>query len=100
MKTNEENFWCLCLEKFSKDLTKQQLNTWIKPLEFKIQGKKAQVVAPNQFVLQWVKEKFSKQIQTLIKNHLNNIALEYVVNSKTKAKNKTPNDIKTKLYIN
>ena len=63
----------LCLEKFSKDLTKQQLNTWIKPLEFKIQGKKAQVIAPNQFVLQWVKEKFSKQIQTLIKDHLDNI---------------------------
>ena len=97
MKTNEENFWRLCLEKFSKDLTKQQLNTWIKPLEFKIQGKKAQVVAPNQFVLQWVKEKFSKQIQILIENHLDNITLEYVVNSKTKAKNKTPSDIKTKL---
>ena len=97
MKTNEENFWCLCLEKFSKDLTKQQLNTWIKPLEFKIQGKKAQVVAPNQFVLQWVKEKFSKQIQALIESHLDNIALEYIVNSKTKTKNKIPNNIKTKL---
>ena len=97
MKTNKENFWHLCLEKFSKDLTKQQLNTWIKPLEFKIQGKKAQIIAPNQFVLQWVKEKFSKQIQTLIENHLNNIALEYIVNSKIKAKNKIPSDIKTKL---
>jgi len=97
LKTNEENFWCLCLEKFSKDLTKQQLNTWIKPLEFKIQGKKAQVVAPNQFVLQWVKEKFSKQIQALIESHLDNIALEYIVNSKTKTTNKIPNNIKTKL---
>ena len=62
MKANEEIFWSICLDKFSKDLTVQQLNTWIKPLEFKIQDKKAQVIAPNLFVLQWVREKFSNQI--------------------------------------
>ena len=84
MIKNEENFWPLCLERFSKDLTKQQLNTWIKPLEFKIQGKKAQIIAPNQFILQWVKEKFANQIQTLTKEHLHNVVVEYVVNSKTK----------------
>ena len=53
MTTKEEKFWQLCLEGFSKDLTKQQLNTWIKPLEFEIQGKKTQIIAPNQFILQW-----------------------------------------------
>jgi len=67
LTTKEEKFWQLCLEGFSKDLTKQQLNTWIKPLEFKIQGKKTQIIAPNQFILQWVKEKFATQIQILAK---------------------------------
>ena len=86
MKKTAENFWPLCLEKFSKELTKQQLNTWIKPLEFKIQGAKAQIIAPNQFILQWVKEKFSSQIQTLLKEHLHNVTVEYIVNIKNKEK--------------
>ena len=97
MKTNEEIFWSICLDKFSKDLTVQQLNTWIKPLKFKIQDKKAQIVAPNLFVLQWVREKFSNQIKGLIKEHLNSLEVVYIVKNKVKEKNKTPSEIKTKL---
>ena len=94
---SEENFWPLCVEKFSKDLTKQQLNTWIKPLEFKIQGGKAQIIAPNQFILQWVKEKFAHQIQNLTIEHLNNVVVEYVVNAKSKVKTKIPSEMGSKL---
>ena len=97
MKINEKNLWPLCIESFSKDLTKQQLNTWIKPLEFKIHAKKAQIIAPNQFVLQWVKEKFADQIQTFLKKHLKNTTIEYTVNKKTKEKNKTNSHITSKL---
>ena len=97
MKANKENFWAICLEKFSKDLTKQQLTTWIKPLEFKIEGKKAQLIAPNQFVLQWVKEKFSNQIQTLMEELLKGTTIEYIVKNKTREKHKIPENIKTKL---
>ena len=97
MKTNKENFWSICLENFSKDLTKQQLTTWIKPLEFKIEGKKAKIIAPNQFILQWVKEKFSYQIQMLIEEHIKGTTIEYVVKNKTQERNKIPENIKTKL---
>ncbi len=97
MKINEENFWPRCLENFSKVLTKQQFNTWIKPLEFKIQGAKAQVSAPNQFVLQWVKEKFSNEIEALRNKHLDNINVEYVVNSKTRQKKQSSSEITTTL---
>ena len=97
MKINEKNLWPLCIESFSKDLTKQQLNTWIKPLEFKIHAKKAQIIAPNQFVLQWVKEKFADQIQDFLKKHLKNTIIEYTVNKKIKEKNKTNSHITSKL---
>ena len=97
MKTNKENFWPICLEKFSKDLTKQQLTTWIKPLEFKIEGKKALIIAPNQFILQWVKEKFSNQIQRLMEEHIKGTTIEYIVKNKAREKHKIPEDIKTKL---
>ena len=84
MKKNNENFWALCEEKLSKELTKQQFTTWISPLEFKIDGGKAQIIAPNQFVLQWVKEKFSEKIQDLSNEHLVNLNLEYIVVKKIK----------------
>ena len=97
MKTNDETFWLLCVDIFSKELTKQQFSTWIKPLDFKIQGKKAQILAPNQFVLQWVKDKFSSQIQGLVKEHLKNIDIEYSVVKKINDKSKNISDISSKL---
>jgi chromosomal replication initiator protein len=97
LKTTDKTFWPLCVDKFSKELTKQQLNTWIKPLDFKIQGDKAQIIAPNQFVLQWVKEKFTKQIKILVKEHLNDIDLEYIVVKKINDKSKNASDISSKL---
>ena len=97
MKKNEENFWPLCVDEFSKELTKQQLTTWISPLKFKIEGGKAQIIAPNQFILQWVKEKFANKIQNLIKEKLSNVKLEYIVVKKNKISSSDPSDIKLKL---
>ena len=97
MKNPNDTFWPLCVDKFSSELTKQQLTTWIKPLNFKVQGKKAQIIAPNQFVLQWVKEKFSKQIETLATKHLKDINLEYIVIKKINEKSKNSVDITSKL---
>jgi chromosomal replication initiator protein len=97
LKNPNDTFWPLCVDKFSSELTKQQLTTWIKPLNFKVQGKKAQIIAPNQFVLQWVKEKFSKQIEMLATKHLKNINLEYIVIKKMNEKSKNSSDITSKL---
>ena len=97
MKKNEENFWPLCVDEFSKELTKQQLTTWISPLEFKIEGEKAQIIAPNQFILQWVKEKFANKIQSLVKKKLSNVKLEYIVVKKNKTSSNDPSKIKLRL---
>ena len=97
MKKDHENFWHLCEEKFSKELTKQQLTTWIKPLEFKIESGKAQIIAPNHFILQWVKEKFLTKIEALNAEHLNNIPLEYIVIKRSTEKIKEKSSIKSKL---
>ena len=97
MKINEKNFWSHCIESFSKDLTKQQLNTWIIPLEFKINGKKAQIIAPNQFVLQWVKEKFALRIEKLLSENLKDISLKYVVDKKNKKGIKSTPHVASKL---
>lgn len=64
-----KNFWSLCLEKLKQQLTEQQFNTWIKPLSVEIQEEEIRINAPNRFVLQWVKDKFSQQITELAAEH-------------------------------
>ena len=61
-------FWesCLCL--FQEELPEQQFNTWIKPL--RVEGESSalheglQVIAPNSFVLRWVKDRYTKRIES------------------------------------
>jgi chromosomal replication initiator protein len=84
---NETEFWELCLDKFSKRLTNQQINTWIKPLTIKVNKDRFSIYAPNQFVLEWVKGKFDKEMLLLAEEHLKIKSIEYLV---TKKSNKTP----------
>lgn len=58
-----ENFWPTCLSRFEKELSTQQYNTWIKPLRTETEGDTVRLLAPNRFVMQWVKERFLKKIE-------------------------------------
>jgi chromosomal replication initiator protein len=58
-------FWQQCLDTFRRELTPQQFNTWIRPLAVETSGNGFRVVAPNRFVLQWVKERFAGRIGEL-----------------------------------
>jgi len=60
-----ENFWSICLNRFEKELSAQQFNTWIKPLQSEMIGDALQLSAPNRFVMQWVKDRFLKKIEQL-----------------------------------
>ncbi len=63
-------FWSHCLSQFEKELPAQQFITWIKPLIAQQVGPASlTVVAPNRFVLQWVRDKFFSRIQTLADEH-------------------------------
>ena len=61
-------FWDSCLTHFEKQLPAQQFNTWIKPLRLEnaiIDGGELRLVAPNRFVLQWVRERFLSEIEEI-----------------------------------
>src|SRR5208282_2912315 len=59
------SFWPSCLEAFQRELTPQQFNTWIRPLRLEHAGEGLVLIAPNRFVLQWVKERFAGRIEEL-----------------------------------
>lgn len=63
------NFWHNCLNKLKQELTDQQFNTWIKPLSAEMRVGELRITAPNRFVMQWVKDKFSDKISQLALEH-------------------------------
>lgn len=54
--------WGQCLQLLEQELSDQQLNTWIRPLQVIEEGSLLRLLAPNQFVLDWVKQHFLEQI--------------------------------------
>jgi len=59
-------FWSYCLSQFEKELPAQQFITWIKPLSVhQNDAATLTIVAPNRFVLQWVRDKFFARLQSL-----------------------------------
>ncbi len=62
------SFWNSCLSQFEQELSSQQFNTWIRPQ--RLEGEDApdkglRLVAPNGFILKWVKERYLGRIEEL-----------------------------------
>jgi chromosomal replication initiator protein len=58
--------WSTCLQRLEKELTNQQLNTWIRPLQVIEDNNQIKLLAPNRFVQDWVKQNFHKKIQAIL----------------------------------
>jgi chromosomal replication initiator protein len=62
-----QNLWQSCLKQLEKELPAQQFNTWIRPLASSDESLgELRLVAPNRFVLQWVKDRFLGRIETML----------------------------------
>lgn len=58
--------WDECVRCLQDELPAQQFNTWIRPLRASESDSGLVVSAPNRFVKDWVKDKFSNRIQSLL----------------------------------
>ena len=82
-----EKFWPTCLSRFEQELSAQQFNTWIKPLQAELTDNALRILAPNKFVLQWVKERFLSKIETIAAELLpQNTLIELAICEKISAK--------------
>ena len=63
-------FWSSCLQQLEQELPPQQFNTWIKALRLE-DGEESdrglKLVAPNRFVLQWVRERYLRRLEDMAK---------------------------------
>ncbi|WP_043360142.1 chromosomal replication initiator protein DnaA [Methyloversatilis universalis] len=61
-----QQFWEVCLSRFEQELPAQQYQTWIKGLRIgPSEDDSLAIVAPNRFVLQWVRERYLSRIEAL-----------------------------------
>ncbi len=60
------SLWDQCLDRLEGELSAQQFNTWIRPLQSVQTGNQLRLLAPNQFVLDWINQNFLTRIQELI----------------------------------
>jgi chromosomal replication initiator protein len=61
-----ETLWKRCCDRLEGELSQQQFNTWIRPLQVLEDQADLRLLAPNRFVLDWVREHFLERISELV----------------------------------
>jgi chromosomal replication initiator protein len=64
-----QGIWQQCLACLQEELPSQQFNTWIRPLKVNEDGGVIQLVAPNRFVQDWVRDKYFSRIRELVADY-------------------------------
>ena len=78
-RLSNASFWEHCSALFGKELPQQQFDTWIKPLtlrnaaaapESNIEAPGViELVAPNRFVQQWIKDRYAQRLESLAREY-------------------------------
>lgn len=58
--------WGQCLARLEDELTPQQYNTWIRPLQAEMDGGVLRLLSPNRFVQDWVSDHFRERISEML----------------------------------
>ncbi len=63
---SQTRVWTKCLQSLESELSEQQFSTWIRPLQA-IQGRGGlKLLAPNRFVMDWVRDRFLDRVVELV----------------------------------
>ncbi len=62
----QTSIWQQCLVQLERELSAQQYNTWIRPLQAVEEDNGLEILAPNRFVLDWIRDKYSERIQVIL----------------------------------
>ena len=62
--------WDVCVRQLAAELTVEQLNTWIKPLQVEERAQFIYLFAPNRFVKDWVADRYLDRIQLFYSQHV------------------------------
>jgi len=82
------DLWNQCIQKLEHEIPPQDFNTWIRPLQAVENDSELHLLAPNQFVLDWVREHFIDRIENALPRNGNG-ALRLVLEVGTRRESKS-----------
>ena len=62
----QPSIWNQCIQALQADLTEQQINTWIRPLQPIEDAEGLRLLAPNRFIVDWVNNNCRQQIDAVV----------------------------------
>jgi chromosomal replication initiator protein len=65
----QTEIWNSIIMRLEEELSSQQYNTWIRPLQARWAQGSLRLLAPNRFVMEWVKDKFLGRITELVEEY-------------------------------
>ncbi len=71
--------WKICLGRLEEELPAQQFNTWIRPLQARPENGVMRLLAPNRFVVDWVRERYLTRVTELVDQHAPGMAVSLEV---------------------
>jgi chromosomal replication initiator protein len=80
------SIWNNCLAKLENEIPSSDFSTWIRPLQSIENATQVKLLAPNRFVLEWVKQHYFAKIEASIREFSNGaMALNLEIGSKSSA---------------
>lgn len=73
------SLWDRCVQRLESDLPEQHFNTWIRPLQAVQEEQTLRLLAPNRFVVDWVREHFYDQISAVVSRCAENRDYDLVI---------------------
>jgi len=64
---DESNLWNRCARALRAEVPEQQFNTWIRPLQAVEENSTLKLLAPNRFVVDWLKQHYLGRIEEIIR---------------------------------
>ena len=89
------SIWQQCITCLEGEISEQQLNTWILPLQVEQELNTLKLLAPNRFVMDWVRKHFLERINELVTNldDSKSISVNLSIGSQTRTTTQTPADL-------
>ncbi|MCL2329845.1 MAG: chromosomal replication initiator protein DnaA [Phycisphaerae bacterium] len=84
-KDTDNSLWQACVEQLAQELSEQQFNTWIKPLNAQVSDdlSKITIYVANRFKLDWIRTQYAARIAALAERLYGQpVAIELVITSR------------------
>jgi len=82
----ESTLWNQCLRVLQVEIPEQQFNTWIRPLQAVDDDALLRLLAPNRFVVDWLKQHYMERILELVDDGGENVEVSLEVGSRAAEK--------------